>query len=46
MRWERLFSAADALDPLAEAKPETEAVYSPCDFSTLPEYCLPATVVE
>jgi hypothetical protein len=30
----------------APARPETEAVYCPPEFSTLPEYCLPATVVE
>jgi len=39
MRVVRLFSAASALDPLADApeRPETEAVYSPSDSSTLPE---------
>jgi hypothetical protein len=44
----RLFSAAVMLDPLAVApeRPETEAVYSPPDSSTLPEYCFPPTVVE
>jgi hypothetical protein len=48
MRVVRLFSAAVALEPvaLAPAKPETAAVYSPSDSSTLPEYCLPSTVVE
>ncbi len=48
MRRLRLFSAASTLDPVAVA-PDTEetvAVYSPSDSSTLPEYCLPATVVE
>jgi hypothetical protein len=30
----------------APARPETEAVYCPPESSTLPEYCLPATVVE
>jgi hypothetical protein len=34
------------LDPLALATPETEAVYSPFECSTLPLYCFPATVVE
>jgi hypothetical protein len=48
MRLLRLFSAAVMLDPLAVApeRPETEAVYSPPDSSTLPEYCFPPTVVE
>jgi hypothetical protein len=47
MRVVRLFSAAVALEPVAvaPAKPETVAVYSPSDSLTLPEYCLPATVV-
>jgi hypothetical protein len=45
MRVVRLFSAAVALEPVALATPETEAVYSPSDSLTLPEYCLPATVV-
>jgi hypothetical protein len=47
MRVVRLFSAAVALEPVAEApaRPVTEAVYSPSDSSTLPEYCLPETVV-
>jgi hypothetical protein len=36
------------LGPEADApgRLETEAVYCPFDSSTLPEYCLPATVVE
>jgi hypothetical protein len=36
------------LGPLAETpgRLETEAVYCPFDSSTLPEYCLPPTVVE
>jgi len=44
----RLFSAASALDPLAEApgRFDTEAVYTPPLSSTLPEYSLPPTVVE
>jgi hypothetical protein len=48
MRVVRLFSAAIRLDPLAVApeRVETEATYSPPDSSTLPEYCVPATVVE
>lgn len=47
MRVVRLFSAAITLDPVAvaPAMPETEAVYSPSDSSTLPEYCFPPTVV-
>jgi len=48
MRMVRAFSAACALLALAEApaRPETEAVYCPFESFTLPEYCLPATVVE
>ena len=48
MRVVRLFSADVSLEPvaLAPATPETEAVYSPSDSLTLPEYCLPSTVVE
>jgi hypothetical protein len=48
MRVVRLFSAAVALEPEADAPetPEAEAVYSPSDSCTLPEYCLPLTVVE
>jgi hypothetical protein len=44
----RLFSAAVTLEPVAVAPErfETEAVYSPPDSSTLPEYCFPPTVVE
>jgi hypothetical protein len=36
------------LDPVAVApeRVETEAVYCPFDSCTLPEYCLPCTVVE
>jgi hypothetical protein len=48
MRTVRLFSAAMRLDPLAVA-PErvaTVATYLPFDSSTLPEYCVPPTVVE
>jgi hypothetical protein len=47
MRVVKLFSADVTLDPLAlaPAKPLTVAVYSPSDSSTLPEYCLPPTVV-
>lgn len=42
-----MFSAAVALEPVAvaPARPVTVAVYSPSDSLTLPEYCLPATVV-
>ena len=48
MRTVRLFSASMRLDPLAVApeRLETEATYSPSNSSTLPEYCVPATVVE
>lgn len=48
MRLLRLFSAAVMLDPVAVApeRVETEAVYCPFDSCTLPEYCLPCTVVE
>jgi len=48
MRLLRAFSAAMTLGPLAETpgRLETEAVYCPPDSSTLPEYCLPPTVVE
>lgn len=48
MRMVRLFSAEMRLEPLAIA-PErlpTEATYSPPDSVTLPEYRVPATVVE
>jgi tetratricopeptide (TPR) repeat protein len=48
MRLLRAFSAASRLDPVAvaPARLETEAVYCPLDSDTLPEYCLPPTVVE
>jgi hypothetical protein len=48
MRLLRAFSAAMTLGPVAEAPGmlETEAVYCPFVSSTLPEYCLPPTVVE